>query len=275
MGTIQQTIGSQPIVNLDPPPEGTMASGLTFTLTPGQPNAATNLQLSSQAGLMMSQVLTLVIDNSQNLYPIVVVHGAFNEKVTAPAGATLIVPTFSNKNTYPINVSVANNITPLSNINVNIIFCNYQRQAGSFGNTGQSSIIGTGLNTGTLASQSVIITGTGTYVIGIWPTPNYILDSLDLTFGGCTPSAGGLYEIQFAVTTDKTTPGLDIETFNLFGEGPSGTLIPGPMVGSPISRTWPVGYLCPRGGQLQLDVGTFNGLTNFVVNVNISGVTTA
>ena len=86
--SVQQTIGSVPIISRLPPPEGNMAAQLTFTLTPTQPNVATSLQLNSQGGLMMSQVLTLVIDNTKNGYPINVVHGALNENVQVAAGST-------------------------------------------------------------------------------------------------------------------------------------------------------------------------------------------
>lgn len=86
MGNYQNIIGAIPVVSLSPPPEGSAAAQVTYTLTPSLPAVSASYQLSSQAGLAMSQIVTLIIDNSANLYPIEVTHGVLSEVTNVPAG---------------------------------------------------------------------------------------------------------------------------------------------------------------------------------------------
>src|ERR1700727_2429946 len=107
--TTQTVLGSSPIVALDPPPEGKQGVSITFTFSPGgAASFATFYQLNAPSGgLPMSQVVTLCLDNTENPLAIAVTHGAFNETVTVPGNTYLIVPTFSNKGPYPIEITLA------------------------------------------------------------------------------------------------------------------------------------------------------------------------
>src|SRR5258708_1971654 len=110
--TTQNVLSSVSVQNVQPPPEGTMAALLKFTLDANTPSISLSLQLSSQGGLLLSQVVSLSIDNSENDYPILVIHGILNEVVQVAAQATVIIPTFSNRGPYTITVSTPTGAAP-------------------------------------------------------------------------------------------------------------------------------------------------------------------
>jgi hypothetical protein len=127
---VQNSFGSVPVQAVNPPPEGTMATQLSFLLTAEEPSIGQSLQLSSQSGLMLSQVVTICIDNSDNIYAVSITHGVFNENTLVPAFSSIIIPTFSSKSNYPINVAAVlppGAVALTSNLQVNIIFMNYAR----------------------------------------------------------------------------------------------------------------------------------------------------
>ena len=259
MGGYQQVIGSLPVRNVQPPPEGTMAAGLTFTLTSVEPSVTASLQLNSQGGIQLSQVVTLSIDNSDSPYAISVTHGVFNEVTTVPAYASIIIPTFSSQGgTYTLIVeAITPNSAPLtSEIQVNIICMNYPRTPGSFGNTTITSIAGGNQNVAPLVSTVIAFTGPG--VTQIAAVGNYILDSLDIYCTFMTAASSGtpatllwnLYSFDnpaalATIASDQpaTPPATsDIEVFA------------GGQFTAPISMSWSQGLILPRGCSLFFDV---------------------
>lgn len=266
-GTYQQAIGSQPVIARNPPPEGTMAAGFTVTLTPDFPNFATALQLNSQSGLMLSQVVTLVLDNSNNGYAITVIHGAFNEVTNVPAGGALIVPTFSNSGSYPLNVAVANGITPVVDLVVDIIFCNYSRQPGSFGNTSNGTVLGSGQNSAAIAGTIVGLNNTGfTAITGVG---NWILDSFDMAAEAGSTASGST--ITCTATIQLVCGGVNICAINPSVDLIAGEIAGGSMIGTPVARTWPLGLILPRGNAIELFVSIFSNYNELSVRVNLSG----
>lgn len=255
-----------------------MATAVTIILTPVEPSFATSFQLSSQAGLLLSQVVTLVVDNQLNPYPITIVHGLFNETVNVPANSSIIIPTFSNKSSFALNVAFGGSgLSPASSMQINVIMMNYPRTPGSYGNTNQSAIVGTGQNTSVLASALVFPSGPGTSFPDITLTNpgNYILDSLDmaveqlnsLAAGSSTAnvmliarSAAGDYVIQSARAFFVATAAL-----------PTGSAA---AINLPSTRVWPQGLELPRNASLKV---IFSGVVNASIagiRINVTGVNT-
>lgn len=247
-----------------------MGAGYVVTLTEEQPNFATALQLNSQAGLMLSQVVTLVIDNSDNQYGIIIVHGVFNEVINVPANGALIVPTFSNSGAFPINVSVQNGISPTVPLQVNIIFCNYSRQPGSFGNTSNSTILGTGQNSGPIAASVLAINNTG--YIAITANGNWILDSLDMAVEAGSTASGS--EVTCDATITLVCGSANICAINPTVLLESGQIAGGSMIGTPVQRTWPLGLILPRNNSIQLFTSVFANYNEINVRLNLSGFNT-
>lgn len=127
-GTVQNVNGtSVPIQALNPPPEGQQGVQIGYTFSPsGVLTQSQILQLNQPGGLALSQVVSLVIDNSQNTNAIIIQHGVFDESVAVPAGGVQVVPTFSTKSFFNISLTLPQ--APLINTTVNIIFLNYARQ---------------------------------------------------------------------------------------------------------------------------------------------------
>jgi hypothetical protein len=275
---IQNTIGSTPISNVIPPPEGNLAAALAFVLTPAEASIAANLQLSSQSGLMMSQVITLLIDNTANAYPITVVHGALSETTTVAALSQVIVPTFSNKSSFPINVALSGNVTPSANATINIIFLNYVRQSWSYNNTQQSAIIATGQNTFPIGPQIINVTGTGIFQIAPGPTGSFIFDSLDIALEGYKATAVGLVTGIFTLSCGNVAG--TICAFQIVAEAPDLLFHSGAGVWSPIYRTWPQGLVggpslaAARQASLFLQCSALSNAVSLLLRVNISGIAT-
>lgn len=267
---VQNVNGSVPITNIQPPPEGTMAASVNVTLTAAEPMAAQTFQLSSQNGLMLSQVVALVIDNSANAYPLTVTHGALAETTQVAAATVVIVQTFSSRaGGFPLQVAAVGNIVPTATLDIDIIFLNYPRQPGTFSATAQSTIIATGQNTESLYSGVLIPTATGLYPLVA--AGNYILDSLDMAVEGFFPTAAGLV----AITYSLIVPGTQIHSGEMvFTAAAGGSWTSGANVNAPTYRTWPQGLLLSRGQILNLWITQFVNCTSSLFRINISGVST-
>lgn len=270
MGYQQTVIGAIPVVNVLPPPEGTAAAQVTYTLTPSLPAISASYQLSSQAGLNMSQVITLIIDNSENLYPIAVTHGVLGEVTIVPAGAKVITPTFSNRSTYPITIKAASSITPSSNLTVNVAFLNYFRAAANVGSNLQSSPIASGLNsTSTIFTGITKITANGIYVLT--PTAgNFIIDSLDFAAEVGTATGSGECTALVQLSASDLYPIAQIfPTANFSAAGQFGMA----QYSAPVSKTFPFGLITPRNNAIFLDVTLYSGYSSLYVRTNLSGWT--
>jgi hypothetical protein len=275
---VQNTIGGLPVVYEMNPKEGKQVSRFAFTLTNAQPNYAVNFQLNSANGISLSQVVTLCIDNTQNSYPLTVVHGALNETVDVPGGASIIVPTFSNKSGYPLNVSAQGGISPSIPMSFNVILMNYTRSAGTFYGTVTQSLSGVGQNTRVLASGVYNLTLLNSFAV-VLPQGNWQLDNLDMAFEAFQPAAAG------TVTNNLNLPILAISNVleNLviaamgfgFTAGSTNWVQGGQLVKA-VRRTWYGGLGLPAGASIVFDMSDqfspFGNLTSAIVRINISGV---
>jgi hypothetical protein len=271
VSTSQNVIGAIPVVSVLPPPEGNAAAQVNYTLTPTLPAISASYQLSSQAGLNMSQVITLVIDNSANLYPISIVHGVLFETTIVPAGGKVIAPTFSNKSSYPISIQTSGSVAPAVNLTVNVIFLNYFRAAANVGSNIQSSPLVSGLNSTAIYTGIIRITANGDYTFTATPPYNFVIDTLDFaaevgTTGSSAPGectalvqlmVNGLFPIAQILPTLNTT-----ETDFQFGMA---------QYSAPVTKSLPFGLITPRGQPLYLAVTLFTGYNALYVRVNISG----
>lgn len=126
--TVQNVLGSAtPVQALNPPPEGNQGVQLSYEFTPtGLLTQGQILQLNQPGGLALSQVVSLVIDNSQNPNSVTITHGAFNETVTIEAGGFQVLPTFSTKSFFSISLMIP--AAPAQSFPVRVIFLNYDRQ---------------------------------------------------------------------------------------------------------------------------------------------------
>src|SRR5208283_4033739 len=171
----QNVVAAIPVNAIEPPPEGQRAAKINVSLSPTAFYVAQQFQLNSQSGLTLSQVCTLVIDNSQNTAPVSVVHGALSQQVLVPSQTTTIVPTFSTKGYYFLSVGAI--IPPTQTLNIPITLLNYPKQGGQFSaqqnvnvqNAGaiditvggptpitiQTTILNTGHNSSVLSNQVV------------------------------------------------------------------------------------------------------------------------
>lgn len=267
---VQNAIGSVPVTNVQPPPEGLMAASVQFVLTPGEPSIVQSFQLSSQGGLLLSQVVALFLDNSQNAFPIVAVHGALNETTQVPAFSTAVTPTFSGRGPFSISIGTVNGVAPTANLTVNVIFLNYPRPAGTFSATSQSTIIATGQNTTTIFAGILGFTAAGQN-FNVTNAGNFVLDSLDLSVDGFDAAASGAWAIFVSVVCG----GVNIAQTQPVGTAGGAGWMAGGSIHAPVQRTWPQGLILPRGGIINVSAGsggsTFN-MAQAQVRLNISGI---
>jgi hypothetical protein len=136
VATVQNiTGGSSSIVAVDPPPEGRAGVQVKFTFAGNLPILQA-FQMANAQGLPLTQVQSLAIDNTTNPYPISVTHGLFSETVTVGAFGFMIVPTFSNKGPYSINIApITGNNATADGMSVSVLFLNYNRPSASFSGT--------------------------------------------------------------------------------------------------------------------------------------------
>lgn len=245
-----------------------MAALLKFTLDANTPSISLSLQLSSQGGLLLSQVVSLSIDNSENNYPILVIHGILNEVVQVAAQATVIIPTFSNRGPYTITVSTPTGAAPSTALPIEVVCLNYPRQPGTFSATAQSTIAATGQNTSSLLSGAFSATAAG-IVVSTAPG-NYVLDSMDLAIEGVVPSAPANTTFEYIFSCG----GVNIAIGFGMGSNPAGQWVAGALINIPIQRTWPQGLLLPRGGALTLTLAGISQLSQVIFRLNVSGLNT-
>lgn len=264
MGAFQQAFGSVPVTNRTPPPEGTMAVQLTATLTELIPSIATTLQLNSQAGLMLSQVITLCIDNTKNPLALNVVHGVLNETNVVPAYGYSIMPTFSGSGNYPINISTAT--APDADTPIGITFLNYQRQSANFVNNQSSNANATGNFSGILYGLGTqLISGTG--ATSLLPQANYVITAIDFAIEWMTCTGAGGAQVGF----DLSSPAF-IATMSGACFATASQLVQ-PSMSPPVNLTFPAGLYVPRGGFINLNCTPFTNLNSVHCRVNIYGYT--
>lgn len=180
--TVQNNFNAIPVVSFANPPEGKKTARFAGQLTASVSFYAQAWQLNSAGnGLPMSQVQTLCVDNSNNGYPLQVIHGALNETVIVPSFSTVIVPTFSNASSYAVNVSALGNISPAVPMNFRLFLLNYTRSAGTFSGVLSTSLTGTGQNTLPLFSGVVDSTTSDLQLLN---GGDYIFDSIDVAIEG-------------------------------------------------------------------------------------------
>lgn len=122
MGTFQNVTQAIPVTakkNL-PPNEGSRVVPLKAILTPTD-----FIQTFSETlgNLVVSQVRTLYIDNSQNAAILIVTHGVAQQSLQVPAGGGAFIPTTSNNGIYSFSVGTTS--APGGNTPVNIDLYNY------------------------------------------------------------------------------------------------------------------------------------------------------
>jgi hypothetical protein len=265
--TVQQATSSVPIVNIQPPPEGQMAAKQTVVLTPGIIEYDNVFQLSSQSGLLLSQVVTLIIDNSQNAYPLAVVHGALAENLQVAALSVVIVPTFSARaGGYPLQITAIEQNTPAVNLNIDVIFMNYPRPPGTFSATNQATIIATGQNTNSLVAVTANLPAGSNLMLS---AGNYIFDSLDIACEGFNPTAAGTCSVPYQLLSGPQV----IQTGDVVFTAADASWIQGGQINQAGQRTWPQGLLLGRGRAVTLSLLFYN-ITQAIFRVNISGVST-
>lgn len=268
MTAMQNVNGAVSITNVQPPPEGFLAALLTFGLSASQPSVSQSLQLSSQGGLLLSQVVSLSIDNSQNAYPILVTHGALNEVVQIAANATVIIPTFSGRGPYNITVATLGGVAPSSPLTVQIVFLNYPRQSGTFSATQQSTIAATGQNTSSLLSGVFYANGNGNvFTSGVG---NYVVDSLDIAVDGVESAVAGQMTFIYVLSCGGVSFAAGVFMTTI----PAGAWQGGASINAPIQRTWPQGIIFPRASAFSLDVSSAANMQNAYFRCNISGLNT-
>lgn len=125
-GIVQSATIAYPVTYRDPPPEGYKALPVHIVLSP---TAATYGQLFNLTSLLMSQIATAVINNTQCTLDIAVTLGN-NDTLYVPAGMGLIAPVFSTGSAFNVLVQAAT--TPSQSEIVEITLLNYNRNSGSW-----------------------------------------------------------------------------------------------------------------------------------------------
>jgi hypothetical protein len=129
VGAYQNVIGSVPIANVEKPPEGTKGSALTYTMTPTDYVRYENFSL--WADFALSQVMSLVIDNTQSNISVQVTAGPLGQIIVVPANTGMIVPTFCSQSTFSMIVELI--AAPMTDQTVVISLLNYDRAAATWG----------------------------------------------------------------------------------------------------------------------------------------------
>src|SRR5208283_1574138 len=283
----QNVVAAIPVNAIDPPPEGQRAAKINVSLTPISFYNANQFQLNSQSGLTLSQVCTLVIDNSQNSSPITVVHGALSQQVLVPQNTTTIVPTFSTKGYYFLSVAAIT--APSQTLNIPITLLNYVRQGGQFSaqqnvnvqNAGaiditvggptpitiQNTILNTGHNSTVLVSSIAQLTpGAPTITFGTAALKAWLLDSLDFSIESMQGTAAGVCfgTVQVVVGGQVIHVCFPVYTFAAAG------YIQG-SINNQASRTWSQGLLITGSSAIQVKLTGPNNLTSISVRLNLSG----
>ncbi len=282
----QNVVAAIPVNAIDPPPEGQRAAKIVATLTPIAFYSAQQFQLNSQSGLTLSQVCTLVIDNSQNNAPIAIVHGALNQQVLVPANTTTIVPTFSTKGYYFLSVGAI--LPPTQNLVIPITLLNYPRQGGQFSSqqnvnvqnasaiditvggptpiTIQNTVLNTGHNSSILLSIYNSSAAVGTVSYGTAATKNWTLDSLDFAIEFLQGTAAGLAQAGIQVLVGGIAVHSCYPVYPFAAAG----YIQG-SVNMATHRTWPQGMTLNGVTAIQVKTASLSNLTSVGYRLNISG----
>ena len=271
-GTVQAgVLNGTPIVARSPPPEGQMAAQLPVTLTPSI--FATNglQQLSSGQMGGMSQVVTLIVDNTQGMVPVTVIHGALNETLVVPSGTAATVPTFSGQGYWPWAISTVT--APAANNNTNMILLNYQRSASTYRAT-SNTIQNTGENSGVLYSGRISPTGNSTTTLNAaGPTgSNWVVDSLEIAFDDIQNTSAGLVQCLLQFGANSASP-IIIETMYALADVTSADL--GAVAFCyPCYRTWSQGLLVNTNQPFYVEISAASNMKGADIRVNVSGYNT-
>jgi len=203
VATIQNVNPAIPVVARPVPPEGARAAPITFTLSPAAPLVSSAFNMSDQAGLMLSQVVTLVAVNNSVYTPILITHGILDESFVLAPGSQAIVPTFSSQGSYPLAAEAVGGTTA-ETFTFEAILLNYERTPGLYSlplpvavtvqNTGENSQVITGTTFHITATSNINLTGNG----------NWILDSLDFACENVIPTAAGNFICSVSLATGAT-----------------------------------------------------------------------
>lgn len=278
--TTQNTLGALPVLSLPNPPEGKQAARFQIVLTGSQPSYAASFQLNSQAGLSFSQVMSISIDNSANAYGLTIVHGVLNEQVNVPAFAKVILPTFSSRASYPLNVAAYGLITPSISMAVTVVLMNYPRAPGTFAGLLSPSISGTG--------QTVTPLLSGRYSIDVFTSEpvilnpgNWTISEVEMTLEGFLPVATGVINAFWNLNVSGFYPNDTIysaillsQSFNYVANDTNWHA--GMQVCRPARLSFPNGLSFIPGVDmtLQMDADQFSPFTTLdevVIRVNITG----
>src|SRR5208282_2652765 len=104
--TVQQVVAAFPVTFNAVPPEGQKAISFVVTLSSTTLTYANFFNLQS---LLVSQIVTAIIDNTQSDVDITVSAGITNTNTVIPAGGGVIIPVFSSGPTFNLIIS-ANSI---------------------------------------------------------------------------------------------------------------------------------------------------------------------
>lgn len=266
MGTVQPNVlGSTPIVNNSPPPEGQYAVLLSFPFSAAGWTSAQQLQLNAPGGgIALSQVASILIDNTGSLIPLAVIHGAMSTTTHCPAGMAMLVPSFSNRAPYQLIVSLASPPPAGVTMTPTITLFNYANNTAQWG-LAQSQ------GATELCADVTEISGNGTTtVVAAPPTGYWILYTLDfaIEFAISTATSGSAYCL-FTCSVAGTTLFQNEPAYNSTA---SNVLVQGVDLSWPVSLTWPNGFLCPEGAAVELVVSGYTNIGAVTYRLNISGV---
>ena len=246
-----------------------MAVQLPVTLTPSI--FATNglQQLSSGQVGGMSQVVTMIVDNTTNNVPITVVHGALNEVIQVAANTQATVPTFSGQGYWPWQV-LATNGAPAMNLNPTLILLNYERSSGIYRQT-SNTIQNTGENSSILYSGIQSPSGNiTTTLVAAGPAGSvWVFDSLEIVFEDIQNNVVGLCDCLLQVGVNSAAP-IILDT--LYGVANIEAANAG--IGAfcfPSYRTWPQGLLINNNGNIFMKISNSNNVVGMDIRINLSG----
>lgn len=184
-------------------------------------------------------------------------------------GGKSIVPTFSNKSTYPIMLEAAGSIAPTSNLTVGVIFLNYIRAPANFNNSTTNTNIATASNTTNLFSGAMTFDSLTDYDISA--AGNWIIDDVELYIEMVNVAAAGAWQATITLQLGLSGGSLTISPVGLAaGAGQ----ITGTNVSFPIRKTYPQGLNAGRGGLMYLQINALTNLSAARVRWNISGIAT-
>lgn len=270
MGIVQNVIGSTPIINIQPPPEGQHALTIQYQITGIVPMITEFYQLNALGSFALSQVCTLLIDNSLNLYPIAIIHGALNTLTNVQAGGQTIVPTFSNNGPYAIQIAAAGNITPASTLTVNITFMNYFVPSSSFTNAPLNSVVVTGLNSTLLYSSFNTITN----LLLAVSAGNYVLTELEMFVENIVPVSTGLTAAYISVGTFLNSVFNPIASMRPGFNATGTAAVAGSQISAPVNLQWGNGFLLPRGAAIYWGLTSSTNISTVVGRLNLYGYNT-